>query len=214
LKNLVPVFSKCADRLIEVLDSKTDGSTLDMLELYTETTLDVIGLAAFSYDFQSLFAPNDECRAFKNILDQLRLRFSYYMILPVWAYLHLTPSGRSYRDSIGVLHRAAERIIAKRIDELRNNTTKEEGTKDLLDYMIEACLQEDKDHTKIDLKMLRDEIMVFLFAGHDTTSSAMTWFTACISKNPQYEPALLKEVDELYNATDFKNPSMQDLNNH
>ncbi len=67
LRNLIPVFSKCADELINLLDNLPDGAQVDLLDLFTKTTLEIIGLTAFGYSFRSL---SKERYKFRNRFDR------------------------------------------------------------------------------------------------------------------------------------------------
>ena len=40
-----------------------------------------------------------------------------------------------------------------------------------------------------------DETMIFLFAAHDTTSTALTWSLAYLATNQQIQEKLQKELD-------------------
>ena len=44
---------------------------------------------------------------------------------------------------------------------------------------------------------LRDELMALLFAGHETTATAMAWAMYWIHKLPDVRAKLLAELDEL-----------------
>jgi cytochrome P450 len=46
-------------------------------------------------------------------------------------------------------------------------------------------------------KQIRDEIMIFLFAAHDTTSTALTWSLAYLATNPEIQDKLQKELDSV-----------------
>lgn len=44
-------------------------------------------------------------------------------------------------------------------------------------------------------KQLRDDLMTFLIAGHETTAAALTWAIFCLTQNPEPMAALQAEVD-------------------
>ena len=46
-------------------------------------------------------------------------------------------------------------------------------------------------------KQIRDEIMIFLFAAHDTTSTALTWSLAYLATNQMIQDKLQKELDSV-----------------
>jgi len=64
----------------------------------------------------------------------------------------------------------------------------------LISHLLKA---KDPDSGEIGLpeKQIRDEIMIFLFAAHDTTSTALTWSLAYLATNPEIQAKLQKELD-------------------
>jgi len=51
-------------------------------------------------------------------------------------------------------------------------------------------------------KQLRDDLMTFLIAGHETTAAALTWAIFCLSQNPGPLAALQQEVDSMLGKDD------------
>ena len=48
------------------------------------------------------------------------------------------------------------------------------------------------------------QIITFLIAGHDSTSSAMTGFLLEVTANPRVEALLMKEIDQVVGMGDVK----------
>lgn len=51
-------------------------------------------------------------------------------------------------------------------------------------------------------KQLRDDLMTFLIAGHETTAAALTWAIFCLSQNRSAMAALQDEVDTMLGDSD------------
>ena len=66
----------------------------------------------------------------------------------------------------------------------------------LISHLMKA---KDPDSGEVGLpeKQIRDEIMIFLFAAHDTTSTALTWSLAYLATNPEIQDKLQKELDSV-----------------
>jgi len=62
-----------------------------------------------------------------------------------------------------------------------------------LEYLVEANLAEDSETRMSDLE-LRDNIMIFFIAGHETTSTALSFAITVLAKNPEIQEKLRKEV--------------------
>ncbi|OUZ99320.1 Cytochrome P450 [Macleaya cordata] len=73
-----------------------------------------------------------------------------------------------------------------------------QGTEEISDLLqVYMSLKEgEKDEllSKSSDKFLRDTTLTFLFAGRDTTGSALTWFFWLVSKNPSVEAKILEEL--------------------
>lgn len=77
------VFCRCAERLVEKLKPDVlNGSAVNMEENFSQLTLDVIGLAIFNYNFDSLTANSPVIDAVYNALKEAELRSTD--LLPYW----------------------------------------------------------------------------------------------------------------------------------
>ncbi len=65
---------------------------------------------------------------------------------------------------------------------------------DFLDILLSA--KDDDGHGLTDLE-IRDEVDTFLFAGHDTISSGLTWMFYCLAKYPEHQKKVQEELDEI-----------------
>ncbi|HEY7352904.1 MAG TPA: cytochrome P450 [Terriglobales bacterium] len=63
---------------------------------------------------------------------------------------------------------------------------------DLLSMLMQA---RDEDGSRMSDKQLRDEVLTFLLAGHETTALALTWTWHLLSENPEAEKKLHEELD-------------------
>jgi cytochrome P450 family 110 len=70
---------------------------------------------------------------------------------------------------------------------------------DILSLMLTAKDEEGQSMTD---QELRDELMTLLFAGHETTATAIAWAMYWIHRQPEVGQKLRKELDELDENTD------------
>merc|ERR1740138_627805 len=54
-------------------------------------------------------------------------------------------------------------------------------------------------------------MLLILFAGHDTTGHTMTWLLFELARNPKIQAELHKEVDEFFKALGGRDPEYRDL---
>ena len=104
-------------------------------------------------------------------------------------------------------HRKMKSIISKfdkhvfgLINDRRNGVKKH----DLLQLLIDA--QEEGDAQMTD-REIRDEIMTFMMAGHETITNSMTWTMIEVAKNPKYLNELRAE-----SKTFMENKNFEELN--
>lgn len=70
---------------------------------------------------------------------------------------------------------------------------------DILSLMLAAKDEEGQSMTDLEL---RDELMTLLFAGHETTATAIAWAMYWVHRQPEVSQKLRKELDELDENTD------------
>ena len=164
----------------------------DMLKL----TIDVLGRTAFRYDFNSVAAatPSEAplFTAFDVILKTLTDRGRGKQ-LTAWLP---TAENRRFDRAVKKLDDVVAAIVAQRAREKKaaeegdgNDEKAADGPPDLLDQL----LVRDGDGEALPQKLVVDNVKTLLFAGHDTTASALAWALYLVSTHPQAEKRLLAE---------------------
>lgn len=167
------------DRWIE--RSRT-GETFDLSSDMMALTFAVVGSALFGSDVEA--AAEQVGEAFASAAEASTTRMFAVMKAPLWVP---TPNSLRYRRAIAVLDELIYGIIEKR----RKNPTE---NPDLLSRLMKASEAEGSPMTP---KLLRDELVTFVLAGHETTSLALTWTFFLLGKNPDKFRALRRELDEV-----------------
>jgi cytochrome P450 len=96
-----------------------------------------------------------------------------------------TPHNQRFRRAIAEFDRLVYRIIAER-------RASKAPPDDLLSMLMSARDEETRE-TMTD-RQLRDEIITLVLAGHETTANALTWTFHLLSKHPDVERRLAREV--------------------
>lgn len=89
-------------------------------------------------------------------------------------------------------HRLVDELIYAEIGDRRANFDPDRS--DILTLLLSARDESDRGLTDIEL---RDELMTLLFAGHETTATALAWALYWIHKIPSVREKLLQELDRL-----------------
>ncbi len=99
-----------------------------------------------------------------------------------------TPANRRFDRALERLDQAVHRII--------NERRREPGAGDNLLSMLMAARDEETGSQMTD-QQLRDEVMTFFLAGHETTAVALTWTWYLLSKHVDVRRRVEEEVDRV-----------------
>lgn len=100
--------------------------------------------------------------------------------------------------------RAVEEIDAVIYGLIDKRRRDESRPGDLLDMLMENCDSSDPD----DRALLRDQLVSFLVAGHETTAVALTWTLHLLSGQPDVAARLHAEIDAVHEG---RTPTFDDL---
>ena len=157
-------------------------------------TFGVVGQALFSMDLET--EAREVGAAITIALAESSKRADMLVGIPLWLP---TASNRRYRRALQVLNTSVLKIIQQR----RKMSTR---PSDLLTMLIEAADEETgeglTDHE------LRDEVMTFMLAGHETTANALTWTWYLLSEHPDAEAKVRAECRQVVGD---RLPTFEDL---
>lgn len=120
------------------------------------------------------------------------------MILPAFIRYLPVPAVLRVRRAVRQLDEIVYGII-------RNRRRSKPDTSDLLSVLLQT---EDEDGSRMSHRQLRDEVMTFLLAGHETTALSLSWIWYLLSQHPEVEEKLHRELGQILNG---RAPQVQDL---
>ncbi|XP_053398219.1 cytochrome P450 4A12A-like [Mercenaria mercenaria] len=125
----------------------------------------------------------------------------------VW---NISSVGRQFRKDCEFVHSVAEEIIDKRRDTLEQ-TGKPMSSRyiDFLDILLTARDEEGRGLSRLEI---RNEVDTFLFEGHDTTASAISWILYSLAENPECQRKCQAEIDEVLGDSETGDVEWSDLN--
>lgn len=170
---------------------KTGQDTIKTSTWASRAMLDIIGLAGFDYDFNTL----------ANADNELARRYESLAILPtgvqrVVAFVCLFFIGFKYYFRIPspqnkVVDDAMKYIRGTALEHLSMKKKRLQGQAKNVDVDILSVAMRDGSFTDDNLV---DQMMTFLGAGHETTASAFQWAVYVLSKNPEIQTRLREEL--------------------
>jgi cytochrome P450 len=182
--------AQCIDPLLEKWDA---SSTRDVYEDMSEVTLDIVARALFGADISPARpAVIDALRSVQDFFNSWR---RHYLPLPIWLPL---PACRKLRRAVDKLDAAVHGIIDAR------RACPQQGN-DLLSRLLEASRGDDSEKSR---RMLRDELVVMILAGHETSAAALSWALVELARHPR---VMAKVRDEIDGALAGRTPTAEDL---
>ncbi|CZT49524.1 related to isotrichodermin C-15 hydroxylase (cytochrome P-450 monooxygenase CYP65A1) [Rhynchosporium secalis] len=197
LKELYPVFWSKTRGLVEGIEADIDHLTnketnkepvIEFGEWATRVTLDIIGLAGMGRDFNAVKNADDELvQAYTILLDPTIEKAIYFAtnILGPQSLVQKLPwkQNADLKRVTGQLKSYCLKNVREKREEFKK--TGKLG-KDILSLLIESNNFNDQE--------LVDQMLTFLAAGHETTSSAMTWAVWLLATHPDWQHQLREEV--------------------
>lgn len=201
IRALTPVFwqkSLLLARLWkeEMNETKVTTKCFEVLEWLNRTTLDIIGQAGFGTDINSLENPETPIR------EAYRLVFGFDIGSRILHGLQaFIPSTKHIPAKMNRDMEAARAIILDKATEI---ITEKEGQaaahtkhKDIIALISKDNLKmKEAGEEGLSFETMRDQVMTFLGAGHDTTATGVAWTLHLLSKYPKIQTKLREEVRE------------------
>ncbi|KAI9189107.1 hypothetical protein H9P43_000535 [Blastocladiella emersonii ATCC 22665] len=209
LKRLVPTMVDSVEELVRLLDARV-GEEVDFQKLSTSLTLNVIGRTSFATDFDAL---NDTesplTRAYHTLtLASFASAFGILkQILPVFELLPV-PANLTYWRAQRTVFSQVESIIAS-LQERRaahadanddpvSPKARSEATS-LVSVLLAAGDGTDRALSAVEV---RDEMLTFLVAGHETTSNALSMAMYHLARNPAIQDTLAAALRDAFAGMD------------
>jgi cytochrome P450 len=171
------------DHAEQMLATWQDGETRDVHQEMMRLTLRIVVRTLFNVEAEDI----DEISSAMNVL--MRNSTGVRMLLPP-LFRHLpTPAMIEFRRAVRQLDATVYRIIS-----VRRAGRSDSNSGDLLSMLMQA---RDEDGTGMSDEQLRDEVLTFLLAGHETTALALSWTWHLLSQFPEVERQLHEELDRV-----------------
>nr|WP_276278658.1 cytochrome P450 [Halomicroarcula sp. SYNS111] len=162
----------------ETVEQWRDGMVVDVNDTMTATTMDVLGRTLFGVDVRENPIVSEASDAILTRFDTSRF----------WSFLPdrlPTPTNRRYRRKLDKLQQFVDDLARQR----RQQDPENRGD-DLLSLLVGFVEAGD-----LTVDELRDNMVTFLFAGHETTALGLTYTLLCLAQHPDRQADLQAEVD-------------------
>ncbi|XP_069498354.1 cytochrome P450 4B1-like [Ambystoma mexicanum] len=204
LKPYVKLFSDCTKVMLDKWEKlNVEDKSVELFQHVSLMTLDSIMKSAFSYESNcQTDSDNSYIKAVYDLsyLTNFRLRcFPYHNDL----IYYLSPHGFRFRKACKIAHHHTENVIQQRKKSLKQQSESEKNQPkkhlDFLDILLNA---RDEAGKGLSDEELRAEVDTFMFEGHDTTASGISWILYSMAKYPEHQEMCRKEIKEILGDRD------------
>nr|QST15029.1 CYP4BY5 protein [Diaphanosoma celebensis] len=217
LNSFFDVFNERSQQLVADLARRAQqqpGQAFDVFPVMGKCALDIVCETSMGKQAVS----SQESEGYFNSLHRftrlVQQRAERPWLRSDWIF-RMSPLGRESQRCVDDLHRFTSRVIRDRRERINASKSLEEAclgnnneTQDdtytpkerlaFLDLLLAAAA----NRAELSDDDIREEVDTVMFAGHDTTAMAMTWFLHCVSKHPEVQRKLLDEVDAIFGDSD------------
>jgi len=177
----------------EMLATWKDGEVRDVHQEMMQLTMRIVAKVLFGVEVK---ADTERVAAALNAL--MRHTSGGRMILPPVVRHVPIPAMIRVKRAVRELDEIVNRII-------RERRASGQDTGDLLSMLMAA---RDEDGSGMTDRQLRDEILTFLLAGHETTAVSLSWTWYLLSEHPEIGEKLRQELSQVLGG---RTPQLEDL---
>ncbi|EGG12967.1 cytochrome P450 monooxygenase [Melampsora larici-populina 98AG31] len=208
IRELAPVVYEYAfllrDKWADLIrNSQKPYLVINVLPWLSRATLDIIGSAGFGYQFKALEDNENSSamgKAFQDLTSLSGKGRTPLKILIASIIRSIPPSLRLYQPKSMKIVDISLQTMENESRALLSHKKKEAeaggllGGKDLISVLVRANTMSEEG--SLSDEEVISQMTTFLFAGHETTATSLTWMLWILAKHPDVQDKLRKELQE------------------
>uniref|UniRef100_A0A8C5EDN4 Leukotriene-B(4) omega-hydroxylase 2-like n=1 Tax=Gouania willdenowi TaxID=441366 RepID=A0A8C5EDN4_GOUWI len=216
LRNYIATFNSSANTMHQkwrrlVAEGRC---TLELFGHVSLMTLDTLLKCAFSYDSNCQESTSEYVSAVIELSDLIIARRQ--KILHHWDWIYYqTQQGKHFKRTLSVVHRFTREVVQKRRAQINQRTGENSRfsspprrKSDFVDILL---LSKDEDGQSLSDEEIEAEANTFMFAGHDTTASAICWTLYNLARHQNFQETCRQEVMDVMQGRDGDDIKWEDL---
>ncbi|KAK7579866.1 hypothetical protein V9T40_000495 [Parthenolecanium corni] len=213
MNNIVGIVNRKAEVLLQILELQADSQWFDILPIMYACSLDIMVEAFMNVQ---LDVQHGNCLEYSESIRRITALVSERVtnVMLHRDFVHrFTDNYKKQQECYRVLHGLSSKLVQEKMKERRE----QEGTPEIEESnakkksLIEILVNlKDPVTGYLTEKQIRDEVDTFLFAGQDTTATAVCWSILLVGQHPDVQKKIFEELDEVFGDSD-RFPEKEDL---
>ncbi|KAM7305460.1 cytochrome P450 4V2 [Ixodes scapularis] len=222
LENYMQIFNENGDQLTKRIGALLDEAPKEAIPLFhnvQKCALDIIGQVTMGTKLRLQENKNENFRIWFN---RLTFLISVRCFRP-WTWLQtiyeMTTEGRVFKETLHNMEAFSYSVMRNRGDKVKdlevisklepedniNHASERDST--LLDALLKRHLQENR----YELEEVKKDIDTILFAGNDSTTSAISWNLYMLGLHPEIQAKVHHELDQIFDGDIDRDITTNDL---
>ncbi|KAJ3655144.1 hypothetical protein Zmor_014282 [Zophobas morio] len=212
LEQFINSFDTATDVMVEKLKKHVGEPTVDIYPFVTLCALDIICETAMGTTINA--QSNEESEYVKSVKEMGRIIIERALAPQKnnEFLFRFTKDFQLQRKALNILHKYTNNVIRKRRQELLKEYSSKEmenpadiGIKKKMAF-LDLLLQARVDDRPLTNEEIREEVDTFMFEGHDTTASGISFALYSLANNPEVQEKVYEEQLSIFGEE--KNPTV------
>ncbi|XP_052892668.1 cytochrome P450 4d1-like [Anopheles moucheti] len=198
LDQFMDVFNKEADMLITKLERHVNQKEFDIYDYITLYALDSICATSMGVHINAQENPNNDYAKGVKTVSEYVFRRNFSVLRKFPALFVLYPYARDQGRVIKRLHDFTNSVIETRRKQLSQESKPlqdDDGSTKQRDTFLDQLLKVKIDGKPLSTADIREEVDTFMFEGHDTTTSGISFTVLELAKHQDIQQKLYEEID-------------------
>uniref|UniRef100_A0A0N4Z405 Cytochrome P450 n=1 Tax=Parastrongyloides trichosuri TaxID=131310 RepID=A0A0N4Z405_PARTI len=205
LKKYFDVFNNEAKVLTEKFRKYAEvGEEVDVFDYIKRMALDIICETAMGVKIHAQDNPDQPYINAVKTFVELSVKYFRNMFFKITPIYYIFGEGFKRDKTLKVLKKFTSDIIRQKAEEFELNNG------ELKDNTFLSNLLQLKNENKWTDEDLREEVETFMFAGHDTTSSLMTFLLWALAQHQDIQERVIEEIYDVFGEEE-RNVTVEDL---
>ncbi|XP_062995287.1 cytochrome P450 4B1-like isoform X2 [Elgaria multicarinata webbii] len=199
LKSYVPLMVNSSKVMLDKWEKLiSEDKSLDIFPHVGPMTMDIMLKCIFSYHSNCQSdSKNSYVQAVSVLSNLMQERIQNFLYHNDLIY-HLSPHGYRFFKACKIAHHHTEKVIRERKAVLKDERELDKiQKKRYLDFLDILLCAKDENGVGLSDKDIRYEVDTFLFEGHDTTTSGISWILYAMALNPEHQQRCREELKEI-----------------